>query len=82
MALVMVPKKTATVVSAGTANDLAISNGGSGIIALNTTDPSTAGALVYLGPKDTVVMSAGSAWAASQWVAWTEVGGQCTVVEV
>ncbi len=68
--------------SAGTANDLAISNGGSGIIALNTTDPSTAGALVYLGPKDTVVMSAGSAWAAAQWVAWTEVGGQVTVVEV
>ncbi len=82
MALVAVPKKTATVVSAGTANDLAISNGGSGIIALNTTDPSTAGALVYLGPKDTVVMSAGSAWAAAQWVAWTEVGGQVTVVEV
>ncbi len=82
MALVAVPKKSATVVSAGTANDLAISNGGSGIIALNTTDPSTAGALVYLGPKDTVVMSAGSAWAAAQWVAWTEVGGQVTVVEV
>ncbi len=82
MALVPVPAKTPTVVSSGTANDLAIGNGGSGIIALNTSDPSTAGALVYLGPKDTVVMSAGSAWAAAQWVAYTDIGGQVTVVEV
>ncbi len=82
MAKILVPAKTATVVSAGTANDLAICNGGSGIMTLNTTDPSTAGALVYLGPKDTVVMSAGSAWAASQWVAYTEVGGQAVIVEV
>ncbi len=82
MAIVAVPKDTATVVSSGTANDLAICNAGSGIMALNTTDPSTAGALVYLGPKDTVVMSAGSAWAAAQWVAYTKIGGQVSVVEV
>ncbi len=82
MAKIAVPAKVATVVSSGTANDLAIGNGGSGIIALNTTDPSTAGALIYLGPKDAVVMSAGSGWAASQWVAWSDVGGQLTVTEV
>jgi len=82
MAKVVVPAGVATVVSAGTANDIIISNGGSGILSLNTTDPSTAGALVYLGPKDSVAMAAGGAWAAAQWVAWTEIGGLAVVVEV
>ncbi len=82
MPKVVIPAKTPTVVSAGTANDIIISNGGSGILSLNTTDPSTAGALVYLGPKDSVAMSAGGAWAAAQWVAWTEIGGLAVVEEV
>ena len=74
MAKVVIPANTATVVSAGTANDLIIANGGGGFLALNTTDPSTAGAAVTLGPFDSVVMSAGGAWAAAQWVGWTGVG--------
>jgi len=82
MAKVVVPAGVATVVSAGTANDLIIANGGSTPLSLNTTDPSSAGASIYLGSKDSVVMSAGGAWAASQWVAWTEVGGLAVVTEV
>jgi len=82
MAKVVVPKNVATVVSSGTAADLIIANGGSTPLSLNTTDPSTAGAAIILGNKDSVVMSAGGAWAASQWVAWTEVGGLAVVTEV
>ena len=81
MAKVVVPKSVATVVSAGTVNDLIIHNGGSSSLSLNTTDPSTAGAAVVLGSKDSVVMSAGGAWAAAQWVAWTELGGLAIVTE-
>lgn len=74
MAKVVVPPQTATVISAGTANDLIIANGGGSRMMLNTTDPSTDGAAVTLGPFDSVVMSAGGAWAAAQWVAWSAVG--------
>jgi len=82
MAKVVVPPKTATVVSAGTASDLIIANGGSTPLSLNTEDPSTAGAAIILGNKDSIVMSAGSAWAAATWYAWTEVGGLAVTVEV
>jgi len=81
MAKVVVPAKTATVVSAGTANDLVIGNGGSSPMALNTTDPSTAGALIYLGQKDSIAMGAGGASAAAQWVAWSDLGTVAVVVE-
>lgn len=82
MAKIVVPAGVATVVSSGTANDLIIANGGSTPLSLNTTDPETAGAAIILNNKDSVVMSAGSGWAASQWVAWTEVGGLAVVTEV
>ena len=82
MAKVVVPKRTATVVSAGTANDIIIANGGSSSLSLNTTDPSTAGAAIILGNDDSVAMSAGGAWAAAQWVAWSELGGVAIVTEV
>jgi hypothetical protein len=74
MAKVVIPAQTATEVSAGTANDLIIANGGGGRLALNTTDPSVAGAAITLGPFDSVAMSAGGAWAASVWVGWSDVG--------
>ena len=69
-------------VSAGTAADLIIANGGSTPLSLNTTDPQVDGAAIVLGNKDSVVMSAGSAWAAAPWVAFTEVGGMAVVTEV
>ena len=81
MAKVLVPAKTATVVSAGTALGLVIGNGGSSPMALNVSDPSTAGALIQLGNKDTVSMQAGSAAAASQWVAWSDLGTVAVVEE-
>ena len=82
MAKVTVPGKTATIVSAGTANDLIIGNGGSSPMSLNTTDPSTAGAAIYLGNKDSIVFAAGSALAAAQWVAWSDLGTVAVVTEV
>ena len=81
MAQIVVPAQTATVVSAGTANDLIICNGGSSPMALNLTDPSTAGAAIYLGTKDSVVMAGGSAFAAAQWVAWSNTGTVAVVIE-
>jgi len=81
MAIIVVPAKTATVVSAGTANDLIIANGGSSPMALNLTDPSTAGAALYLGNQDSVVMAAGGAFAAAQWVAWSNLGTIAVVIE-
>jgi hypothetical protein len=81
MAKVTVPRQTATIVSAGTANDLILANGAGGDLALNTTDPSSAGAAITLGRFDSVVMSAGGAWAAAQWVAWSEVGTVVVVTE-
>jgi hypothetical protein len=74
MAKVVIPAQTATQVSAGTANDLIIANGGGSRLMLNTTDPSADGAAVTLGPFDSVVMSAGGAWAAAVWVGWSAVG--------
>lgn len=79
MAKVVIPPKTATQVSAGTASDLIIANGGGGLLMLNTTDPSADGAAITLGPFDSVVMSAGGAWAAAIWVGWSEVGSVAIV---
>jgi hypothetical protein len=81
MAKVVVPAQTATVVSAGTVNDLIVANGGGGRLALNTTDPSADGAAITLGPFDSVVMSAGGAWAAAQWVGWSDIGTTAIVTE-
>lgn len=82
MAKVVVPAKVATVVSAGTALGLIIGNGGSSPMALNITDPSADGTLIYLGNKDSVAFVEGSAAAASQWVAWSNLGTVATVVEL
>ncbi len=82
MARIVVPPKVSTQISGGTANDLIISNGGSSQLSINTSDPSVAGAAVILGPKDSVVMAAGSAWAAATWFAWTELGGEAISTEV
>lgn len=79
MAKVTVPKRTATVVSNGTSNDLVIGNNSGSVIALNTTSPGTDGAAITLGAHDSFVMSAGSAWAAATWYAWSEVGGEVVV---
>jgi tartrate dehydratase beta subunit/fumarate hydratase class I family protein len=51
-------------------------------MSLNTTDPSTDGAAIYLGNKDSVAFAAGSALAAAQWVAWSDLGTQAVVTEV
>jgi len=81
MPQIVVPPETATVVSAGTAGDIIIANGGSSPVALNTTDPSTNGAAIYLGTKDSIVMAAGGAFAAAQWVAWSNTGTVVVVTE-
>ena len=82
MAKVIVPAGVPTVVSTGTASDLIIANSGSAPLFLNTTDPSVDGPAVTLATKDTVIMSAGSAFAASQWVGFSAVGTEAVVVEV
>ena len=82
MAKVVVPAGVATVISAGTANDLIIANGGSAPLSLNLTDPSIDGAAMILGSKDSAIMSAASAFAASQWVGWSAVGTVAIVTEV
>ena len=82
MAKVIIPARTATEVLAGTANDVVIGNNGSAPIALNTTSPGTDGAAITLGPHDSVAFSAGSAFAAATWFAWSETGGSVTVTEV
>jgi hypothetical protein len=82
MAKVTVPAGVPTVVSTGTATDLMISNGGSAPLFLNITDPSTDGSAITLATKDTVIMSAGSAFAASQWVGFSSVGTEAIVTEV
>jgi hypothetical protein len=82
MAKVVVPAGVPTVVSAGTANDLIIANGGSSPLFLNTTDPVTAGPAISLASNDSVVMSAGSAFAANQWVGFSAVGTVAVTTEV
>jgi hypothetical protein len=82
MAKVTVPAGVPTVVSAGTALDLIIANGGSAPLFLNTTDPTTAGPAITLAHKDSVIMSAGSAFAANQWVGYSGVGTEAVVTEV
>ena len=82
MAKVAVPAGVPTVVSAGTLNDLIIANGGSAPLFLNTTDPTIAGPALTLAGKDSVAMSAGSAYAASQWVGFSAVGTEAVVTEI
>ena len=82
MAKVVVPAKVATVISAGTIEGLIIGNGGSAPMALNITDPEADGALINLGNKDSVAFVAGSAAAASQWVAYSDLGTVAVVVEL
>ena len=51
-------------------------------MALNVTDPAADGALINLGNKDSVAFVAGSAAAASQWVAYSDLGTVAVVVEL
>ena len=82
MAKVTIPAGVPTVVSAGSANDIIIANGGSAPLALNTADPVVNGAAVTLLTKDSMIMSAGSAFAASQWVGYSAVGTVAIVTEI
>jgi hypothetical protein len=81
MAKVTLPARTATVVLAGTVNDVVIGNNGSSPVALNTTSPATDGAAFTLGPHDSVAFAAGSAFAAATWFGWSEVGTVVVVTE-
>ncbi len=82
MALVDLPAGTPTEVSAGTTNGLIIANGGSGPIALNTTDPIQDGPAIMLDSNESVIMEPGSVWAGSTWVAFSNGGGVAVVTEV
>lgn len=82
MAKITVPPTTDTVVHAGGVTGVIIANGGSSIMHLNTTAPSTAGGAIELQSGDSVAMEPGSPWAASQWVAWSDVGTTAVVTEI
>ena len=82
MAKVTVPAGVPTVVSAGTANDIIIANGGASPLFLNTTDPSVDGPAVTLLTKDSMIMASVSAYAANQWVGYSGVGTQAIVTEI
>lgn len=79
MALIEVPARTTTTVSAGSESDVLIANNGVGSVRLNTTDPSDDGYLVLLHSGETLALAAGTAPAAAEWRAWSQQGTQLSV---